>query len=725
MTRVITAPIRPGRPVRPGITPVPRRSPPVVPRVFTTTSEDAPVPLRKKVPVVVPPPRRQENIYTMLNNALLTFIARVRDVHIQGSFEQKAQMLADLDEIMPEWITAFRSVTLENFPELYSRLNPTQIFLFAASQGIPANAYYLEEYSTQQMCDVIAGLVLCPVISETPGSRQISKANTVVTTFKDLYSSIQQGIIPSIKDPRFLTRVFDLDINRNGFSDRLASILVEMASYPPPISADAYAVIRKFDSTVLTHILVRRGVQRDRIQFLSRDNLVFALTRGYLPPPDPRVNEYRERHVLLSSLQPEIIGLLIDLYGLHGDARGSASMNLIELAKVPERLPLEGAILNINRLPPVQIADSIGMVIPPFDGQGNNVAQLGYLIDNILDYKRVVSRKANCPPLSRDNVLRMKYNALRYLEEYTDEEIMSSLGIYVWYASRRGLLTRVIDLIEHPGFFISLITPQHPRRLCRNSETVMMTDIQDPTAFIICYGTLTSHYGYEVQELMNSFHFKSDDGINDFVFLHPENIRIMFSDAQMEDLRELLDRFKTTPGEDCLGLIAKIKNGLKERRSKTGYDRDIIRRLIAMPAEQKDILRIFLYHIFYTGMYMRRWQGPGKPYPIRRAETEKKVSPDDSTLRSLEECQRVLNTMSRDMQQLAKMLRIVEYFNDTPEQYSSSGLMVGVYMDTVIMGRECIRMASSRFVGTGYYYLKTLYNEVIADVAIEHLDHIT
>lgn len=44
--------------------------------------------------------------------------------------------------------------------------------------------------------------------------------------------------------------------------------------------------------------------------------------------------------------------------------------------------------------------------------------------------------------------------------------------------------------------------------------------------------------------------------------------------------------------------------------------------------------------------------------------------------------------------------------------------------NVVRAGRECIRMASIRFVGTGYHYLQVLYGVTIPGLEVKNLDRI-
>jgi len=66
-------------------------------------------------------------------------------------------------------------------------------------------------------------------------------------------------------------------------------------------------------------------------------------------------------------------------------------------------------------------------------------------------------------------------------------------------------------------------------------------------------------------------------------------------------------------------------------------------------------------------------------------------------------------------------LRVVEYFGADPQQQRN---FISNLLYEVIKGEYCIRMASSRFVGTGVYYLRLLYNESIPDFDPTTLDRI-
>ena len=101
------------------------------------------------------------------------------------------------------------------------------------------------------------------------------------------------------------------------------------------------------------------------------------------------------------------------------------------------------------------------------------------------------------------------------------------------------LLRNLGGLKSSVGFFIPTV------RRCVNKTTQLFSETKDPSLFIIAYGTLSNYIGYEIDELMNSFHYKGNDPLDrDFIFLRPDNINIVFSKAMVESLPPLFNTIR-------------------------------------------------------------------------------------------------------------------------------------------------------------------------------------
>jgi hypothetical protein len=149
-------------------------------------------------------------------------------------------------------------------------------------------------------------------------------------------------------------------------------------------------------------------------------------------------------------------------------------------------------------------------------------------------------------------------------------------------------------------------------------------------------------------------------------------------------------------------------------------DRDIIQEFSLVT--QKSLVSEFLHQIFITGMYMRRWKGPGNPYPLRAGDTRCERDPEPIVRDNLSIAQAILDRMSDETRQFCMNLPIVQYLNrgrfDVETNPFSSE------WNNVVTGQQCIRMASTKFVGTAVYYLNRLLNETIVGMENARVDRI-
>ena len=113
------------------------------------------------------------------------------------------------------------------------------------------------------------------------------------------------------------------------------------------------------------------------------------------------------------------------------------------------------------------------------------------------------------------------------------------------------------------------------------------------------------------------------------VFTQPTNLDNEFTDKELTVLFTLLyeytlDQSKSIDGSTKRQLIM-IMNiidiGLEYREQMRELRQTITNSLQNLSEADLDLARNWLYCLFYTGMYMRRWQGPNYPYPLNEEST--------------------------------------------------------------------------------------------------------
>jgi hypothetical protein len=257
-----------------------------------------------------------------------------------------------------------------------------------------------------------------------------------------------------------------------------------------------------------------------------------------------------------------------------------------------------------------------------------------------------------------------------------------------------------------------------PSRSYNKETPINLTSIDDIDSFMICYGTTLKYYMYEPSDLTASFYRDEETGIMEF--RRPENVQNKFTSRDIEGLRRLLSCFPSTP--DIQALISVIDEGLIDAKEKIAYD-DVARNgLRQFDANTRTLIQHFLRQLFYTGMYMRRWAGPGNPFPLKADTTHATKEPDAKVTEQLGLGIELLKQMGLAAKNFCLNLKICEYTNTGSIDHGTA--ILSNEWTAVVKGTQCIRMASSKFVGTGYHYLRALFRETIPGMDVKAVDRI-
>ena len=164
------------------------------------------------------------------------------------------------------------------------------------------------------------------------------------------------------------------------------------------------------------------------------------------------------------------------------------------------------------------------------------------------------------------------------------------------------------------------------------------------------------------------------------------------------------------------GLQARIKMDYEERRQIIEFTK--------FTRSDKTHARGWFMALFKTGMYMRRWKGPGHPYPLGSAST--KISIQHAELeviisRSYGKLESIESKLSTKLLKFIKNLKISKFKN---QKFIKKNKKIGNEIAKVKAGDECIRMASSNFVGTAYRYLLIFFGEKIPNFNPTKVDEI-
>jgi hypothetical protein len=464
-------------------------------------------------------------------------------------------------------------------------------------------------------------------------------------------------------------------------------------------------LVNNLSRNVLEIFAIRLNIPRDNFRFISTAELRTAIITG-------RTNHIANDTIAIiaqryNTLKNHKYSALIDeLYNINEE-----DDMLINVARLVPH-PMEPIILGLDNYTTKQIVDTFGIAIPL--SHVNNIDQ--YIRTNIVSYANVLTR-GNLDPIPLEVTIYMKPTDLEdYIGKLTDNEIFTNIGVYVPYNSRIELVRNTVTTITRSHFMypaMRIETRSHNKKTVINENP-----ITDLNCFMVCFGTALKYFMYELDELTGAFYRDHETGSMEF--RRPENPGIKFVTRDIEELRRLLSCF--SPTEEITTLINRIDEGLIDAKEKIAYD-DVARAsLRAFDKSTQSLVQQFLRQIFYTGMYMRRWKGPGFPFPLKTDTTQDKQEPDEKVKEQIGFGLELLKQMGPAARTFSMNLKICEYNGQGNLDHGQATF--GGEWGAVIKGTQCIRMASSKFVGIGYHYLRALFYETIPGIDVKAVDRI-
>lgn len=374
--------------------------------------------------------------------------------------------------------------------------------------------------------------------------------------------------------------------------------------------------------------------------------------------------------------------------------------------------PLEPYIIGSNNSNEItKIAHSVGMRIPAY------VNPLSYFYDNILQYAYIKDCK-DCKDC-KDSIGAAPGgpNVINDYKYMTDDAIFISVNAVFFYSNREDLLHRA--KYSHQKSIFSVAIDRKKADL-ENKETLYANSVYDPSIFMICYGILGQKQKiYEVSELVASFKPVEQKA---HLARMPDDFTKVFSPEALKELKSLLSQFTSLDHDNlnlCKELVKYIDMILSKDSEGIMYVRD---RSIDLPFVYKANLKNIMYHLFYTGMYMRRWKGPGNKYPLSGNDTYKSGNPEKKVLESTFLLMTEIEQLPKNCQSWLRNLKVFTYARGV---FNITNADIGSMIDSVNKGDMCIRMSSSNYITTSYFYLMWLFDIIIPNVDISKLDPIS
>lgn len=454
------------------------------------------------------------------------------------------------------------------------------------------------------------------------------------------------------------------------------------------------------------------------VSIYKHDELVFILSRCYLP----NIQLNGDRYNKINTLNDFQLSLLCKVNDIKFENRDITVRRLTRLAEND----LEKFIFELTNDNIDTVCWNFGMVIP------SNIDSKGYVVENVYDYRNCVNRVDSFLMSSLNDLLNYSEGQLKVtLSYYKDYEIFNVWGSQFHYTSRINLIDQAINMLNSDNqFFIPL------ERRCYNETTaVMFDDTKDLSNYIIGYGNIKRDYlGFGTVEL-ESYFSVGDDG--EFKFAKPipdlpSGKSEYFTFEEVRLLKSLLIQY-SDENEDIPIVIEKIDAGIAanvQSDAKAKRFRDFVR---DFNDEVKELLKTTLILLFESGMYARRWKGPGNPYPLAAEHTETPMSEDEIN----SNLSIALATYNDQLIKLPSSLQSMIYssctyklVNGNLERLNNLSIrdllhkLAGTSNNSTDGSAACMRVGSAIVVGTAYYYLRLLCHHTMPDFDELQIDSI-
>ena len=278
-----------------------------------------------------------------------------------------------------------------------------------------------------------------------------------------------------------------------------------------------------------------------------------------------------------------------------------------------------------------------------------------YFLTTISQYRNVTLNEdlsPRAPDLSLSLAHLNAEQRLTQLEKLSDYDACLMCDAYIPFVNRNALLTSLSNMYQIPRFHAPLT-----RRSLTQRETISGTPLTDSNTFMIAYGTPHDRFIYELQDLIGAFYLDSVSG--GCAFRRPEIPQSSFTVSDIRGLIGLVKSYGVTQAFDQL--LDTVERGLNYLQEKHKYDQELRHEVVRLSMADQTHFIDYLYTLFYLGMYMRRWLGPGHAYPLLERHSLIKMDPDHIVLDKRYEMRSKLESYSDHLNSVIRRVKLVEY----------------------------------------------------------------
>lgn len=473
-----------------------------------------------------------------------------------------------------------------------------------------------------------------------------------------------------------------------------ARIFVEMVEKYP----DAYDKIAGLDSLMWSIEIDDRNFAKVLARLMYPDGVVDPLQYVYafaFNAPFPR--KYSSKALKRKQRIDKIsISRRHDLYRLY---RVSSTIQVLEKPVHPleEYIFFFGREIKSDKKCRAA-AEMLGMYVPE-----DVDSVYDYITWRLLAYANVLARPQVPPPL-HDLVLTKRPLTIEDLDVYTDYELLDFFGARDTLRDYdRPTYIRVV-LSPEPTF---MVFSQLDTQRCTNTETTLLTQVTDLPPPYLVYGDYLSFRVLEIEELLQAFYRVGDE----YVYT---KIGEVGKEYTMTEILALTRALREIQRQDRARVYGQYISELMGRLFVYGQE---IRRAVRVlkSVQDKEAYIHYLWLVFYAGMYMRRWLGPGHPYPHEAKDTLINMDPTPNITMALNDIADASGPITIDIPVLDRYddrVHVTEY-------------TLGPFLQNVREERFCIREAGTMLITTAAYFLENAFGVEVPGLELHRLARIS
>lgn len=545
-------------------------------------------------------------------------------------------------------------------------------------------------------------------------TRKESFKGPALTTMT-LEEALRGGYI--IDEKQYEEQIDEL-LNRSQVPSNQREFFVKLIQLYP----DMFDIMRTYGnhSTSFAHVLVR--LYYTEVPSMVQELYTFAVNYPHIFPESP---EKMARRQQITALPKQYLDSLYQIY---------STRDLEVILDKPQQ-PLELYLTAISKVKAEQLSSLVanfGMVIPE---HLLTRTRRQYVLQFIHEYRDIITRPADTPAINQiistqpENVI----DFIDALRKYTDQEITTFFGYLGGFENRNTLIEQIFRTISEEGFMVyKEINPS----AATNAQTTFLTDMKDLIPPYLVFGTPFSYRVLELDELIHGFYEEKINyqEITTFRFTKigsMEEKEETYNITQVSRLQTLLPAMRNmNPQLSTLvdQLLEKIRSGIIRTMKRNREVDALIRDVKQTPLKVQNIIKEIFYKIFYAGMYMRRWKGPGTQYPMEAASTRGGSDPKPKAIFTLGQILELMNDLRMIDPKLKERVRAVpeiDYNTGADTIMIHSHIFIFNMIDSVIKESKCIRQASRPFVLTASYFISVMFGEVIPDFDPHSVDAVS